>query len=96
MTFHDISTCKGCRGTAPAPPDGGFPVGWYGLTVSVPAWLHKDISGKRFVWIGLYCCAACLVTAGPAIAAAEELARQAYDAVVPQPRNPVSRRGTRP
>jgi hypothetical protein len=76
--------CRHCGGTAPR-PDGNIPVGWLALTVSVPADYCADDSGRTHVWLGLFCCAACLVAHGPEIERQEALARQAYQAVVPEP-----------
>jgi hypothetical protein len=76
--------CRHCLGTAPR-PDTSIPVGWLALTVSVPPEYCADGSGRTHIWLGLFCCAACLVAHGPEIERQQDLARQAYQAVVPDP-----------
>jgi len=76
--------CRYCSGTAPRPGD-GLPAGWIGVTVSVPGWYCGDGSGPRHVWLGLFCCVAHLLAHGPEMERQEDLARQAYQAVVPDP-----------
>ena len=92
------ATCRNCGGTAPRRPQRGSPVGWYGLTVSVPGWYAGDGRKEPYVWIGQFCCAACLIAYGPEITRMEDLHRLAYDPVVPDlpDRNPAGRRGPRP
>ena len=77
-------TCRYCNGTA-SRPDDGLPAGWIGVTVSVPEWYCMDNSGRRHVWLGLFCCVAHLIAHGPVMAEQEDLARQSYDAVPAAP-----------
>lgn len=78
---RDTLFCRGCKGTTPR-VDTGIPIGWYALTVSVP----RDINRKGYIWVGMFCSAACLGAWQPEIAEAEALARQAYDAAPVTPR----------
>ena len=79
-----VVTCRYCDGTAPRPGD-GLPAGWIGVTVAVPEWYHGDGSGRRHIWLGLFCCVALLLAHGPEMERQEDLARQSYDPVVPAP-----------
>lgn len=71
--------CKGCGGSARRPGEGGSPAGWYNITVSVPG----ELNAKGFIWIGQFCCVACIARAVPDLRTAEELARLAYHPVMP-------------
>lgn len=95
----ETATCRNCGGTASRRRGGGgSPVGWYGLTVSVPEWYTENAGAEPYVWVGQFCGSECLIAYGPEIARMEALARQAYDAVVPEPpvRNPARRKEPRP
>jgi hypothetical protein len=77
-----VITCKGCNGWAPRNRKGGNPPGWYGLTAAVP----EEIStypGRGYVWVGSFCCVACLAAAIPDLERQEELAHLAYEPVRP-------------
>jgi len=74
-----VIDCKHCGGWAPRTRAGGNPAGWYGLTVAVPA----EISQRGYVWVGSYCCVACLAAAVPDLQQQEQLAHQAYSPVRP-------------
>ena len=101
-TDGQVATCRGCWGTAPKREGDRPPVGWYNLTVSVPDGYRRDGDPRPYLWVGLFCSAACLTAHGPVLAEKEALARQGYDAVIPEPaplpaaRNPASRKGHRP
>ena len=92
----DVCTCRNCGGTASRPGPGVYPVGWYGLTVSVPEW-YSTGSGKQYIWMGMFCTVTCLVGYGPQLQDAADLAHQAYDPVIPAPpvRNPQGMRRPR-
>lgn len=95
------ASCRGCGGTAARRKEGGFPVGWYGLTVAVPHWYADGAEAEPYVWVGVFCGAACLIAYGPQIARMEELARQVYETTAPVPAalagtgNPAGRKGPR-
>lgn len=80
--------CRNCGGTAPKPgrlPAGDpvpQPAGWYNLTVSVP---YPTGTGKHYIWVGLFCSAACLIAYGAELEQQEAVARLWYEAVVPEP-----------
>lgn len=95
---ESVATCRNCGGTASRRAGNSPPLGWYGLTVSVPEWYTEDSGGEPYVWVGLFCKSACLAAYGPDLARMEGLAREAYDAVVPVPaaNNSGHRRGPRP
>ena len=79
-------TCRGCGGTAPAPGDDGtYPLGWYALTVAIPPGLNRNGSSRRYVWVGLFCRAACLLAHGATLLDQERLARLDYEAVIADP-----------
>lgn len=73
------SVCKGCGGTAPHRENGRMPLGWYGLTVTVP----PEFSDIGYLWVGVFCGIACLAASIPGMAAQEELARLAYEPAPP-------------
>jgi len=99
-------SCRHCHGTASRAANGGPPPGWYSLTVTVPEGYRNDRDSKTYLWVGLFCSAACLTAHGPDLARQEALAREGYAPVIPEPApapalrsgtgNPVSRRGRRP
>lgn len=93
----EVCTCRNCGGTAPRPGPGVYPLGWYALTVSVPEWYSGDGSGKKYVWIGMFCTVACLLAHGPQLQADAELAHQVYEPVIPAQavRNPQGMRHPR-
>ena len=86
-------TCRNCGGTAPRDASDQFrqPAGWYSLTVSVP---YRTGNGKRYIWVGLFCGALCLIEYGPRLAEQEALARQGYEAVAPEYAEPVTSGGS--
>jgi hypothetical protein len=92
----EIATCRSCMGTARRPGPGMYPVGWYGLTVSVPEW-YGTSSGKQYIWLGQFCSVACLLAHGPQLQADADLAHQAYEPTAPAPavRNPQGMRRPR-
>jgi hypothetical protein len=93
----EIQRCRNCNGTARRPGPGGYPVGWYGLTVSVPEWYSGDATGKTYVWLGMFCSVTCLLAHGPQLQADADLAHLVYDPAIPEPpaRNPQGRRRPR-
>jgi hypothetical protein len=93
----EVATCRNCGGTARRKRPGTYPVGWYGLTVSVPEWYREDGSDKQYMWVGMFCSPACLIAHGPKLQADADLAHQAYDPVIPTPpvRNPQGMRHPR-
>lgn len=71
--------CRQCRRRAGVPSPGqGHPYGWFCLIVHVPPWLNAG-SGKPYRSVGLFCSAACLAAAMPAITTEEELHASAYE-----------------
>lgn len=78
---RDYVECRGCHGTAPRPDEqGARPVGWYGLSVQVPAgWT----AGRNYVWVGLWCSVQCLLDTAGELLAQEAIARAGYDVVAP-------------
>lgn len=73
--------CRHCQRTATAGNPGDLPHGWYGLTVAVPR--ERTRNGRGLIWVGVFCCMACLLAHGPVMAEQEFAARQTYDAVAP-------------
>ena len=94
----EVCTCRNCGGTARKPGPATYPVGWYGLTVSVPEWYCEDGSGRQYVWMGLFCSVDCLLAHGPELQDKADLAHQVYDPVIPAlpARNPQGMRSPRP
>lgn len=75
---RSVIVCKGCGGTSVR--DGNkSPDGWLSLTVSVP----PSFSERGYLWLGQFCCVACLARALPELDRDERLAREAYDPVLP-------------
>lgn len=68
-----ISRCKSCGTEQASPADRGAPAGWLSLSVTVPPGVTTN-KGRPFIWIGLYCCVACLLDNGPQLEQAEALA----------------------
>jgi len=70
-------TCRGCGGTTEENP----PLGWYSLSVRVPDWMGRN--GKPYVYVGVWCSAACLLASGPELVEQEGLAHEVYQPVTP-------------
>lgn len=73
--------CRRCQGRLTL-DDFRLPHGWYQLTVGVPEYMEST-PGRGYLWIGMFCSAACLAAGMSEIRQQEELARQAYEAEVP-------------
>lgn len=77
-----VYRCHYCRGECEVPqPTEGRPRGWYVLSVNVPPEMGKK--GQPFLWVGLWCSAACLAADMPWLEDREPLARLAYEVDVP-------------
>lgn len=75
---NSVITCKGCGGTS-VREGGQSPHGWLSLTVSVP----PSFSERGYLWVGQFCCVACLASSVPDLDRDERLARESYDPVLP-------------
>jgi hypothetical protein len=73
--------CQGC-GEVEQQQGDGRPWGWYTLSVNVPAWMGK--AGKPYLWVGMWCSAACLAADMPTLIGQEQLARLAYEVDLPE------------
>lgn len=69
--------CKGCGGHAEAPVP--VPVGWYSISVRVPA----GADGRDHKWVGMFCSVRCLSAYLPVMEAEEARLRVLFAAVVP-------------
>lgn len=77
----EVRFCRQCRGTISL-AEARLPYGWYQVTVGVPDYM-ESIQGRGYLWIGMYCSAACLAANASYIQSQETLARQAYEPEVP-------------
>jgi hypothetical protein len=76
-----VYVCHHCHGRSEGEDGTGRPWGWYALTVNVPREMGKK--GQPFMWVGLWCSAACLAADMPELEDQERLARLAYEADIP-------------
>jgi hypothetical protein len=81
-TDRGVAWCRGCGGWAYRGDRDGRPYGWLTMSVNVPPGMGRN--GKPWIWVGMFCCTACLAEALPALQKQETVARQEYDATMPR------------